>query len=235
MSEVVELRQYTLKPGRRDVLIELFEREFIESQEAVGMEILGTFRDADNPNRFVWLRGFPDMERRAKSLADFYGGRVWKAHREAANATMLDSDNVLLLRPAWSGSGFKRDSARSAGVSATPENGIIATIYYLHEAASANFVQMFRNEMPSLLRTRCRGCFLAAYVTEHSPNTFPALPVREDANVFVWCASVADVNAVPVIQLPSALEAALVRTPEILRLLPTQRSRLPGAQNPAQR
>ena len=31
---VLELRQYTLKPGMRDILIELFEREFVESQEA---------------------------------------------------------------------------------------------------------------------------------------------------------------------------------------------------------
>ena len=106
MSRIVELRQYTLKPGQRDVLIELFEREFIESQEAVGMQILGTFRDADNPDRFIWLRGFPDMDSRAMSLAAFYGGPVWKAHREVANATMIDSDNVLLLCPAWSGSGF---------------------------------------------------------------------------------------------------------------------------------
>jgi hypothetical protein len=30
---VVELRQYRMKPGRRDDLIDLFEREFVESQE----------------------------------------------------------------------------------------------------------------------------------------------------------------------------------------------------------
>src|SRR5687767_14085568 len=58
---VVELRQYTLHPGQRDVLIELFEREFVETQEAEGMRIVGQFRDLDNPDRFVWLRGFPDM------------------------------------------------------------------------------------------------------------------------------------------------------------------------------
>ena len=42
---VVELRQYTLRPGQRDVLIDLFDREFIESQEAEGMAIVGQFRD----------------------------------------------------------------------------------------------------------------------------------------------------------------------------------------------
>src|SRR5829696_7935028 len=55
---VLELRQYTLHPGKRDVLIELFEREFVESQEALGMQLVGQFRDADDPDRFVWLRGF---------------------------------------------------------------------------------------------------------------------------------------------------------------------------------
>ena len=58
LSPIVELRQYTLHPGQRDVLIELFERIFIEPQEAVGITVIGQFRDLEDPNRFVWLRGF---------------------------------------------------------------------------------------------------------------------------------------------------------------------------------
>src|SRR5262245_38793908 len=96
---IYELRQYTLHPGRRDTLIELFEREFVESQEAVGMRLVGTFRDLDDADRFVWVRGFPDMESRRQALTDFYHGPVWRAHAAAANATMIDSDDVLLLRP----------------------------------------------------------------------------------------------------------------------------------------
>ena len=79
---VVELRQYTLHPGQRDVLIDLFDREFVETQEAVGMAVLGQFRDLDDPDRFVWLRGFDDMPRRAQALGRFYGGPVWKAHKD---------------------------------------------------------------------------------------------------------------------------------------------------------
>src|SRR5688500_130018 len=77
---IVELRQYTLHPGQRDVLIELFDREFIETQEAEGMRILGQFRDLGNPDRFVWPRGFPDMDTRKRALTAFYGGPAWKAH-----------------------------------------------------------------------------------------------------------------------------------------------------------
>lgn len=95
---IVELRQYTLRPGARDTLIELFEREFVTGQEAVGITVGGRFRDLDDPDRFVWLRSFPDMDGRARALRAFYHGPVWQGHREAANATMLDSDDVLLLR-----------------------------------------------------------------------------------------------------------------------------------------
>ena len=73
------------------------------------MTVIGTFRDVDNPDRFVWLCGFTEMATRAQALQEFYGGPVWKAHREAANATMIDSDNVLLLRPARSSAGFSSD------------------------------------------------------------------------------------------------------------------------------
>ena len=42
---LVELRQYTLHPQQRDVLIDLFDSEFVETQEAHGMRVLGQFRD----------------------------------------------------------------------------------------------------------------------------------------------------------------------------------------------
>src|SRR3989440_11795062 len=84
---VIELRQYTLHSGKRDVLIDLFDREFVESQEALGMKLIGQFRDLDNPNRFVWLRGFRDMPSRAQALTDFYGGPGWQGQRRAGDPT----------------------------------------------------------------------------------------------------------------------------------------------------
>ena len=57
-DSVVELRSYKLRPGQRETLISLFEREFVESQEAVGSRIVGSFRDLDASDRFVWIRSF---------------------------------------------------------------------------------------------------------------------------------------------------------------------------------
>src|SRR2546423_6604987 len=96
---IVELRQYTLHPGKRDVLIDLFDREFVESQETLGMKVIGQFRDLDNPNRFVWLRGFRDMPSRAQALKNFYGGAAWRGQRQTAHPTPLQSPKLLLLLP----------------------------------------------------------------------------------------------------------------------------------------
>ena len=102
---------YTLKPGRRDALIDIFERHFVESQEALGMTVVGQFRDRRRRDRFVWLRGFSDMESRRNALAAFYDGPIWGAHKAKANDTMLDSDNVLLLKPARPGLAFRMNVA----------------------------------------------------------------------------------------------------------------------------
>ncbi|MEV7990963.1 NIPSNAP family protein [Streptomyces sp. NPDC086077] len=74
---MIELRQYTLRPGRRDELIELFDREFIETQEEAGILVRGQFRDLDDPDRLVWLRGFRDMAARHSALTAFYDEPVW--------------------------------------------------------------------------------------------------------------------------------------------------------------
>lgn len=55
---VLELRQYTLHPGARDTLVDLFDEHFVESQEALGSWVLGQFRDLGDSNRFAWVRGF---------------------------------------------------------------------------------------------------------------------------------------------------------------------------------
>ena len=83
----------------RETLIDLFDRELVETQEAAGMRVLGQFRDLDDPDAFVWLRGFRDMPARGRALTAFYDGPVWERHGGAAGATMIDSDDVLLLRP----------------------------------------------------------------------------------------------------------------------------------------
>jgi NIPSNAP len=218
---VVELRQYTLRPGGRDVLVELFDREFVDSQEALGMEIVGQFRDLDRLDRFVWLRGFPDMVRRRQALAAFYGGPVWKAYGPAANATMLDSDDVLLLRPATPTSGFAPLPRRHEA----PPTLVVATVCSLDLPADASAVD------PLLQALAGTGSSpLGIFVEEPAENTFPALPVRTGEHVVVWFqgfpAGSPDTRLRAERDLATELIPHLTSPPLQLRLEPTPRSRL---------
>ena len=234
---IVELRQYTLHPGKRDVLIDLFDREFIESQEALGMAVLGQFRDVDEPDRFVWLRGFRDMPARAEGLSAFYGGPVWRRHRDVANATMIDSDNVLLLRPVGLETGFLpgMQPRSPAGTSGDGAGLVIATIYSLQAPAGNDVVDHFsRMVRPALIAAG--ATLLALFVTDDRPNNFPTLPVRENENVLVWLTGFGDATAAQQWSADhSALEPwgagdpGLQGSPQRLRLTPTARSSLSGA------
>lgn len=182
---IMEFRRYTLHPGRRETLINLFEREFISAQENVGIYLNGHFRNLDDPDQFVWMRSFPDMAARKRALEAFYFGPVWQAHRDAANATMIDSDNVFLLRPARVGSGFSESDAWQLKAGSL----VVAEIYSLAENHAVDhtdgFATFFGRDLEPVLRS-AGAATLAAYVTEPSENTFPRLPVRTDTAVFIW-------------------------------------------------
>lgn len=193
---VYELRQYTLHPGKRDVLIGLFEDRFIEPLERDGMQVVAHFRDLDNADRFVWFRRFDDMAARGRALPAFYKhDPVWLRYRNDANATMIDSDNVLLLREAWPGSGFAAPAAPRPPVGVRPASKaiVVATTYALVNPVDAAFVGFFRDTLAP--RAQAAGAkLLATFVTEESPNNFPPLPVRPE-HVLVWVAAFPDAVA----------------------------------------
>lgn len=228
---MVELRQYTLFGGCRDELIELFERAFIEPQNVLGARILGTFRDLDDPDRFVWIRGFGSMPARKEALTRFYTGPIWKQHRAAANATMVDSGNVLLLRPVGTS---RLDSLAGPHGS----RGVwTARITYMHGTDPESFAAFFDTVIePALASIGIRS--VAKLVTEPAFNDFPALPVRTGEPVFVWFTRFPDerseraaARAIAGLsgwrdRAPEALLPALARKPELLRLRATDLSPL---------
>jgi hypothetical protein len=195
---LVELRRYRLHPGRREDLISMFARVFAGALEADGMQVLGEFRDAGQPDHFVWLRGFPSdsPQERAAALDRFYGGPVWAKHREAANATMVDSDDVLLLRPLTPFRAAKRGP-------------VSLTVALLDSPPPTD-------ELPS------GEGMIAVLVTAGVPNLYPALPVR-DEHAMVWLQ--AGEEAAPP---PAALVPRLLAEPQISWLTPTSASLVPA-------
>jgi hypothetical protein len=231
-DNVFELRQYTLRGGQRDTLISIFEKHFIESQDALGAAVVGVFRDLDDPDRFVWIRGFRDMSVRRQALERFYGGPIWHTYGPAANATMIDSGNVLLLRPASRGQGFAELPAKDSAA-----GGVFgADIYYLDDAPVAQFSEFFDTILVPHF-TAAGGRLVARLTTEAARND-SRLPVREHDRTYVCITRWTHPEAHDAFvrrysglsgwrdSAPDAILPALMRKPERLRLQPTARSPL---------
>jgi hypothetical protein len=179
------------------------------------------------------MRGFPSMVERKRMLAAFYEGPVWKAHREAANATMLDSDNVLLLRPERSPA-----AESTAGDAALQRHSLlVANIHYVTSQTIDAFAEFFEQTIrPRVAATGAR--IMTAFQSENAPNTFQKLPVREGETVFVWLAAFPNMHRYW--QHLSALRAGpdwrehapenllhqFARKPEVLLLAPTPHAQL---------
>lgn len=227
--QVVELRQYLLHHDRRDELIDVFDRALVEAQEDTGMSVIGQFRDPDRPDYFVWLRGFPDMAARHASLAAFYDGPVWAANRQAANATMVDSDDVLLLRPTipLHCLPVPDPSTRDQRV---PAGAVVVVIEHHHPVDHDDALTRFQTELiPALEQTGART--IGTYETEPAPNTFARLPVRPD-NVLVWFGAFDTALALddrwPRIRSIATGHGRHPKPTEVHRLTPTRRSLLDG-------
>jgi hypothetical protein len=181
---VLELRRYAMQPGRRDALIDLFEKKLLEPQEALGMKVAGQFRDLDVPDRFVWLRGHRSMEARKEALKTFYTGATWARHRGEANSTIADSDDVFLLRPMTRGSRIALSHERIPAEAGAP-SVVVASICQLREPADEAFAGFFESRVePALIEIGAPP--IAVYCTEPRENDFPIHPVRAGENALVW-------------------------------------------------
>jgi hypothetical protein len=156
-----------------------------------------------------------------------------------ANDTMIDSSNVLLLKPARAASGLRLDPADRPTMDAKgPAGGvIIATIYSFDAPVDAKFVDFFETDIAPALRG-AGATLLGHFVTELSENTFPQLPVREGEHVFVWLASFAADAAYAAHQIALTKSQAWIKSlvpawkvwlskpAEVLELAPSRRSLL---------
>jgi len=238
---VIELRNYLLKDGVTGDFIRYFEEHFLVSQREEGMHLLGQFAVVDEPNRFVWIRGFENMQTRVRGLSGFYGGPFWQAHRSEANGMMLESHNVHLLRPLGpiaaltGGLSFEDRASEPPGV-LPPHTGLVAVDFYRTEpGALGRLVEFFEQHMqPALVKQghQVRGHFVA----ELTPNDYPRLPVIQDATLLVVLSAYRDREHYATMRtewsrsdawctiLQGHMQALLVADVETIRLRPTAKS-----------
>jgi NIPSNAP len=230
---VIEFRRYTIKPREREHFARYFDSYFPEAFEQLGAIAFGQFFEREKTSRFAWLRGYRNMDERAKASAAFYYGPVWKEHRAAVNGLILDSDDVLLLRPLAP----ERRVAVLHSVDPVRESGeargvVVAQIF----AVVPGGVEAFAREAePAFAAYRASGAREAGVLaTLEEPNNFPQHPVREDGPFLVWLGILEDDRALGTRFAPLARRFAesaraggpLRGDPETVVLDPTSRSRL---------
>lgn len=183
---IVDLRDYTTTHGNRDRLIERCERVLFPVQEKMGARILGLFRDAEDPDRFVWLRAMPDMPTRKRVLTAFYtNGDLWKAQRAEVNRWIANSDDVLLLTP------LGKPRFRRA------KNSVVI----MYQALGA--------KAPRTIAVGAGKMVLAAKIARVK-NNYPRHPVREGESGRVWFVSYE--GEPPEIELPGVTARRLLPT-----------------------
>jgi len=129
------------------------------------MCILGQFRDLDDPDCFVWMRGFADMETRKGALESFYRGPVWSS---------------MLRRPTRPCSTVTTSCScvRSQDSSTTPAAGRRREARRNHPECSRS--RSGHSRIPPPLRFPCSSGSTSSrrFVTRASPCSRPTPPSR---------------------------------------------------------
>lgn len=235
---VLEIRNYLLQPDMREHFIDYFEANFITTLEAENMHVLGQFRLIGQPDHYVWMRAYENMQTRGDSLHAFYDGPVWKQHRSRTNGMLIDSDNVHLLRPLddladlTCGQNSRTVAAALADASISPETGLIGVDIYQAQADQRDdLIRHFDAQVAPAYRDlgiQIRGRFVA----EMSTNTFPRHPAFQNEHEFVIItayeseAAARELRAQAEPVITQAFASLLDGSPETLLLSPTLRSPL---------
>ena len=181
---VLELRNYVLKPGRREDFTRLFEEDLVQPQRALHGYPLGQYRVKGNDDNFCWFRGFASMQTRSSFLPSFYHGSTWKQYRSEANAMIINNDNVHLLRPIV----LQHDSLVPAiGIDRSllyPGNKIAVVDFYTSNTKLDQLLKTFSKSYLAIL-DQCGIHSYSLWISELEVNDFPQLPVFQDKNLLV--------------------------------------------------
>ena len=182
---VIEFRRYTIKPGQRERFASRFESFFPGAIQQTGAIVAGEFLERANPSVFTWIRCFHELDDRARLNAALYYGPVWKEHRSQMNELLVDSDNVLLLRPLDPHGGVAIlpavDPASEIG---TPRGVVIAQVFRIVPEKKVDVQQEATRVFDAYRLAGAREA--GVLVSLETPNNFPQLPIRTDGPYLVY-------------------------------------------------
>ena len=197
--EIFELRNYQLKPGHGDQFRNFFDKNFLNQQIEVGVYVFGHFYQKDQPDRFVWFRGFENMKARGKASYSFYGGEAWKNHGAVAVDMMIPKGNLkYLLKPLPD---LKNELTNFENRDQLSEAEVVVVHILqakgLTSDAIAKFIEgKFIDDHKGLL---------GAFIGDESENSFPIFPIVQDKNIAVVIRSLEDLSQYTPVELKSPI------------------------------
>lgn len=93
-----ELRQYTIRPGKRDAWVKLMEEEIVPFQVKCGMVIVGNFVGEQDETVYVWIRRFASEEERAEQYKKVYESGFWKSVIGPKVPDLVDREQIKMTR-----------------------------------------------------------------------------------------------------------------------------------------
>jgi hypothetical protein len=93
-----ELRQYRALPGQRENWVRFMEEVIIPFQSSKGMVIAGSFVADEDPDLYVWIRGFADEAARKQLYQAVYESDRWKNEIAPRVPEMIDREKIVVTR-----------------------------------------------------------------------------------------------------------------------------------------
>ncbi len=93
-----ELRQYRVRPEKREAWVKLMEEEIIPFQIAQGMVVIGSFVGEQEDDLYVWIRRFESEEDRERLYAKVYESDYWQNDISPLVPDMLDRSRTVVTR-----------------------------------------------------------------------------------------------------------------------------------------
>jgi hypothetical protein len=93
-----ELRQYRMRPGKRETWVKYMEEVIIPFQVSKGMVIVGSFVAQEEEDLYVWIRRFESEAEREKQYHDVYQSDEWKNTIGPPIGDLIDREQIKVTR-----------------------------------------------------------------------------------------------------------------------------------------
>ena len=93
-----ELRQYAIRPGKKDAWVRMMEDEIIPFQQSQGMVIVGSFTGEEDDSVYVWIRRFDSEAEREVLYEKVYQSEKWLNDIGPRIPELMDRDKINVQR-----------------------------------------------------------------------------------------------------------------------------------------